>query len=95
LRFTPNDSDNHAAPLWPYTGDRGATIRAVEQIESWRRIPTPLMWMAHARYRADELESTLPLLIELARPSPGRFATLLNDLADTALSALRRFYTQF
>jgi hypothetical protein len=52
------------------------------------------MWMAHARYRADGVESTSPLLIELARPSPGRFATLFNDLADSALSPLRRFYTR-
>ena len=96
LAFRPDDSDNHAAPLWLLASDWGAAIQAVERIESWRRIPAPLMWMAHARYRADGLESTWPLLVELAWLSPGRFATLLADIADTALNALRRkFDTQF
>jgi hypothetical protein len=96
LAFRPDDSDNHAAPLWLTAAEWEAAIQAVERIESWRRIPAPLMWMAHARYRADGLESTWPLLVELAWLSPSRFATLLTDLADTALNALRRkFDTQF
>jgi hypothetical protein len=96
LTFRASDSDNHAAPIWLRAGDWDAAIRAVERIESWRRIPAPLMWMAHARYRADGLEPTWPLLVELAWLSPGRLATLLAELADTALNALRRkFDTQF
>jgi hypothetical protein len=96
LAFRADDSENHAAPLWLRAGDWDAAIQAVEQIESWRRIPAPLMWITHARYRLGGLESTWPLLAELAWLSPARFGTLLTELADTALNALRRkFDTQF
>jgi hypothetical protein len=96
LAFRSDDSDNHAAPLWLIAGEWDAGIQAVARIESWRRMPAPLMWIAHAHYRADGLESTWPLLVELAWLSPRRFATLLADIADTALDALRKkFDTQF
>ncbi|NPT61170.1 hypothetical protein GNZ13_43200 [Paraburkholderia sp. 5N] len=71
-------------------GDWGEARRAVERIESWRRIPAPLMWMAEVRYRADGLESALPLLTELAWLSPGRLAGLLHRLADASVDTLRR-----
>lgn len=90
LMFRADDSDNYAAPLWLRAGDWAAARQAVGQIESWRRIPVPLMWMAQARYCADGLESAWPLLTELAWLSPGRFAGLLAELSDASLDALRR-----
>jgi hypothetical protein len=90
LPFRADVSDLHAAPLWLRAGDWGEARRAVERIESWRRIPAPLMWMAEVRYRADGLESALPLLTELAWLSPGRLAGLLHRLADASVDTLRR-----
>jgi hypothetical protein len=96
LSFRADDSDNHAAPLWLHAGDWAAAAEAIEQIESWRRIPTPLMWMAHARYCSDGLGAAWPLLTELAWLSPGRFASLIAELRDPPLDALRRkFDAQF
>jgi hypothetical protein len=96
LSFRADDSDNHAAPLWLRAGAWAVAAEAVEQIESWRRIPTPLMWMARARYCSDGLGATWPLLAELAWLSPGRFASLATELRDPALDALRRkFDAQF
>jgi hypothetical protein len=88
--FRAGASDHHAAPLWLRAGDWGEARRAVERVGSWRRIPAPLAWMAEAQYRADGLESALPLLTELAWLSPGRFAQLLNGVADTSIDVLRR-----
>ena len=90
LPFRSDVSDHHAAPLWLRAGDWVEARRAVECIESWRRIPAPLAWMAEARYRADGLESVLPLVTELAWLSPGRLAQLLHRLADTSIDVLRR-----
>jgi hypothetical protein len=96
LTFRADDSDNHAAPLWLRAGDWAAAAEAVEQIESWRRIPTPLMWMARARHCSDGLGAAWPLLTELAWLSPGRFASLIAALRDPPLDALRRkFDAQF
>ena len=96
LTFRADDSDNHAAPLWLRAGDWAAATETIEQIESWRRIPTPLMWMAHARYRSDGLGAAWPLLTELAWLSPGRFASLVAELRDLPLDALiRKFGAQF
>ena len=96
LAFRADDSDNHAAPLWLRAADWAATIGVIKQIESWRRIPTSLMWMAHARYCSDGLGAAWPLLTELAWLSPGRFASLVTELSDPSLNALRRkFDAQF
>jgi hypothetical protein len=96
LTFHADDSDNHAAPLWLRAGDWAAATEAIEQIESWRRIPTPLMWMAHARYCSDGLGAAWPLLTELAWLSPGRFTSRVAELRDPPLDALRRkFDAQF
>jgi hypothetical protein len=71
-------------------GDWVAARQAVERIESWRRIPAPLGWMAQARYCAEGLEAAWPLLTELAWLSPGRFAELSARLADASLDTLRK-----
>jgi hypothetical protein len=81
---------NHAAPLWLLAGEWTAACDAVERIESWWRIPAPLMWMTEARYRTEGLDAAWPLLAELAWLAPGCFAALLTRLGDASLDALRR-----
>jgi hypothetical protein len=90
LPFRADVSDLHAAPLWLRAGDWDEAERAVVRIESWRRIPAPLMWMAEVRHRADGVASSLPMLTELAWLSPGRLADLLHRLADASIDTLRR-----
>ncbi|RZL88385.1 MAG: hypothetical protein EOP82_23200 [Variovorax sp.] len=51
--------------------------QAVASIESWRRIPAPLAWMAEARLHLFGLRATWPLLAELGWLSPA----LLEDVA--------------
>jgi len=89
LSFRPERSEDHAAPLWLLAGDWSAATDAVARIESWRRIPTPLAWMAEARYRMYGLEGAWALLAELAWLSPGRFDRLTKRLADPPLEKLR------
>jgi hypothetical protein len=59
LAFRADERDNHAVPLWLRAGDWAAATEGIKQIESWRRIPISLMWMAHARYCADALPVTI------------------------------------
>lgn len=96
LPFEAGHSDAHAAPLWLRAGDWPAARRAVESIGLWHRMPAPLAWMTEARYRAEGLDETWPLLAELAWLSPATFAELLDQLGDTSLNALRhQFDAQF
>lgn len=90
LPFRAQERDHNAAPLWLRAGDWGEARRAVERIESWRRIPAPLAWMAEARYFADGLEPALLLLTELAWLSPGLLADLLHRLNDASIDTLRK-----
>lgn len=92
LPFRADEADSHAAPLHLLSGNWLAAHDAVTGIGSWRRIPAPLMWMAEARYRADGLEASWPLLVELAWLSPNRFDSLLNRLTDSSLHALRKTF---
>ncbi|WP_160110388.1 fibrobacter succinogenes major paralogous domain-containing protein [Caballeronia arvi] len=90
LMFCGNHNENHAAPLWLRTGDWAAATDAVDTIESWWRIPSPLAWMTEARYRAAGLDAAWPLFAELAWLAPSRFAALIAGLRDASLDALRR-----
>jgi len=90
LPFRPDRSEDHAAALWLRAGDWSAASDAVARIESWRRIPAPLLWMAEARYRVDGLDGAWALLAELAWLSPGRFDHLTKRLADPLLERLRK-----
>ncbi len=90
LAFRSDRSEDHAAPMWLRTADWQAAAGAVDRIESWRRIPVPLAWMAEARYRLHGLEAAWPLLAELAWLSPRRFGELMTRLADPLLDRLRR-----
>jgi hypothetical protein len=90
LAFCGTDTESHAAPLWLRAGDWAAATDAVNTIESWWRILSPLAWMAEARYRAAGLDAAWPPLAELAWLAPSRFATLIAGLRDASLDALRR-----
>ena len=90
LPFRAEARDEHAAPLWLRAGDWTAAVDAVGRIESWRRIPAPLAWMAEARYRIDGLDAAWPLLVELAWLAPKRFDGVARSLADASLERLRK-----
>ena len=90
LAFRADCSEDHAAALWLRAGDWPAAIDAVARIQSWRRSPAPLSWMAEARWRHDGLDAVWPLLAELAWLAPGRLDALTRRVADPVIAALRR-----
>ena len=90
LPFRSERSEDHTAALWLRAGDWQAAADAVARIESWRRIPAPLGWMAEARYHLLGLDSTLALLAELGWLAPGRFGDLAKRLGDPSLDRLRK-----
>jgi hypothetical protein len=92
LRFRNERSDDHAAPLWLRAGDWSAASDAVARIESWRRSPAPLAWMAEARYRVHDLDGAWGLLAELAWLSAERFDQLTKRLSDPLLERLRKTF---
>ena len=96
LPYRADSLDTHAAALWLQAGGWSDARDAVLTIESWRRIPAPLAWMAEASYRLDALENTWPLLAELAWLAPDRCARLVERLGDKSLdSLLKKFYASF
>jgi hypothetical protein len=88
LAFRSDRVEDHAAPLWLRAGDWQAAADSVAHIESWRRIPVPLAWMAEARYRLAGLEAVWTFLAELAWLSPRRYGELTRRLADPSLDKL-------
>ena len=90
LDFRAASPRAHAAPLWLHAAEFRAAADAVASIDSWRRIPAPLGWMAEARYRLDGLDASWGLLAELAWLAPARFDALTRHLADPLLGRLRR-----
>lgn len=96
LPFDPAVSNGHAAPLWLRAGEPAAAEQAVDGIESWRRIPAPLGWMAEARCRLAGLDAAWPLLVELAWLAPERFGECAQHLRDAVLDRLlARFDADF
>ena len=90
LAFDADRADDHAAPLWLHAGDWSAAAQAVASIESWRRIPAPLAWMAEARLHLVGLHGTWPLLAELGWLSPKRLHELARRSPDPLLPHLVR-----
>jgi len=80
----------HAAPLWMRAAEWTAASDSIKRIGSWRRIPTPLAWMAETVYRLQGLDPAWPLLAELAWLSPKKLGALIQTLGDSSLLALRR-----
>ncbi|MDE2398662.1 MAG: hypothetical protein KGM91_24775, partial [Burkholderiales bacterium] len=92
LPFAAGAGETHCAALQLEAGDWQAAQAAVATIESWRRIPQPLAWMAQARWRGGNPDSAWPLLVELAWIAPARFAALAPRLDDAALARLLRAF---
>lgn len=88
----PLGEREHAAALWLRAGDWAAAADAVDRIESWRRIPASLAWMAEARHCIDGLDAAWPLLAELAWLAPKRFDRVSRALADPSLDRLRTHF---
>jgi hypothetical protein len=96
IGWHPAHVEAHAAALylrgqaWPQAAD------AVARIDSWRRIPVPLLWMTHARWRDDGADAAWPLLAEALWLTPARAAALRPALADMHLDRLvARFEERF
>ncbi|MBI5718501.1 MAG: hypothetical protein HZC37_12535 [Burkholderiales bacterium] len=88
----PEHAPAHAAALFLRAAQWQAAAQAVQSIESWRRIPQPLLWMAEARWHIDGADAAWPLLAEAFWLAPERAHALLESLADTRL---RRLLTRF
>ena len=96
IGWHPADVEAHAAALylrgqaWPQAAE------AVMRIDSWRRIPLPLLWMTQARWRGNGADAAWPLLADALWLTPARAAALLPALADTRLDRLvARFEEHF
>jgi hypothetical protein len=96
LPFQSAHADHHAAALWLKGQNWTAAAQAVQSIESWRRIPAPLLWMTQARYQIDGLDRCWPLLVELAWMAPQKIAALFEALNDRLLHRLhKQFNAEF
>lgn len=89
LPFQAESEADHAAPILLHMQDWQGAHDAVAGIESWRRIPAPLAWMAQARLRLSGLRAAWPLLAELAWMSPKRLYALIQAAPDPTLQRLR------
>jgi len=88
LPFRADAESDHMAPMLLHVQAWQAAADAVARIESWRRIPAPLSWMAQAKLRLNGLRSTWPLLAELAWLSPKRLAVVADTAPDLQLPRL-------
>lgn len=92
LAFDARDPQDHAAPLWLRAGHWEAAAQAVASIESWRRKPVPLAWMAEARLHLFGLRATWPLLAELGWLSPALLEDVAQRSPDPLLPRLMRSF---
>lgn len=96
IGWQPAQADEHPAALFLRGQAWRQAADAVAGIESWRRIPLPLLWMAQARWRLDGADAAWPLLAEALWLAPARAAALLPVLADRQLDRLvARFEDRF
>jgi hypothetical protein len=90
LAYRSDARDVHAAALWLRAGAWAEAAQAVQGIESWRRRPTPLGWMAQARSRLEGVDAAWPLVAELAWLRPDRLPGLVAPLPQPEFSKLAR-----
>jgi len=90
LAYDPVAPQAHAAPLLLRAGEWTAAETVVNAINSWRRIPLPLAWMAEARLGWEGIEASWPLLVELAWLDPACFEALVRRLEEPTLRRLLR-----
>ena len=96
IGWHPAHAEAHAAALYLRGQAWAQAAEAVARIDSWRRIPVPLLWMTQARWRGDGADAAWPLLAEALWLAPARAAALLPALADTHLDRLvARFEERF
>ena len=96
IGWHPAHAEAHAAALYLRGQAWSQAADAVTRIDSWRRIPLPLLWMTHARWRGNGADAAWPLLAEALWLTPARAAALLPALADTRLDGLvARFQERF
>lgn len=96
LPWQPDQCRVHAASLYLRSGDWAEAAEAARAIESWRRIPQPLLWMTEARWHLSGMDDAWPLLAEALWLAPGRAKALMARLPDRSLAQLaRRFEAEF
>ena len=89
-------ADTHAAALFTEAAAWPEVVQAVQGVESWRRMPQPLVWMVQARWHRDGADAGWPLLAEALWLAPARAAALAAQLPDARLpKLLRGFETDF
>lgn len=84
----------HPAALYLLAGDWAAAAEAVAAIESWRRIPQPLLWMLQAHWHQEGAETSWPLLAEALWLAPAAAAALLPALAGAPLRKLCKAFEE-
>ncbi len=82
LPFDPLTPEIHATALWLQGGAWAQAELAAMAIESWRRKPAPLAWVAQARWHLQGPDAAWPLLAEVAWLAPQRLPILLAQLPD-------------
>lgn len=95
LPYLPPHADAHAAALFINGRAWAGAAQAVAHIESWRRQPQALDWMAQAHWRLHGADATWPLVAELAWLAPQRLPALLTGLGDPRLRKLMRSFEAF
>lgn len=96
IGWHPDHVEAHAAALYLRGQSWSQAADAVARIDSWRRIPAPLLWMTQARWRGGRADAAWPLLAEALWLTPARAAVLLPVLADKRLDQLvARFEERF
>ena len=95
LPYLASCADAHAAALFIQGRAWADAAQAVAGIESWRRQPQALDWMAQAQWRLRGADATWPLVAELAWLAPQRLPALLTGLGDPRLHKLMRAFEAF
>jgi hypothetical protein len=96
IGWHPAHAEAHAAALYLCGQAWLQAAEAVSRIDSWRRIPVPLLWMTQARWRGDGADAAWPLLAEAFWLTPARAAALLPALSGTRLDrVVARFEERF
>jgi len=88
LAFDNDFPHLHVGALLLRSGDWTEAAARISGIDSWRRIPAPLAWMAEARFGQGGLERAWSLLAELAWIDAPSFGALARRLDSAPLQRL-------
>lgn len=89
LPYQIDAEQDHVVPALLHLQDWQGAMDAVVRIESWRRIPAPLAWMAQAKLHLRGLPASWPLLAELAWLAPKRLEAVAQSARDPVLQRLK------